>query len=93
MIRCQMQLDQWNKNLNKDDRFYMVAQIHDELVFDFPKSKTDPREDTAKGYGPSNRWRIEIMRKLMEEGGNDINIPTPVSVEFHPESWSKGYTL
>lgn len=40
MIRCQNLLDEWRDNYNLDA--YIVMQVHDELVFDFPKSKRSP---------------------------------------------------
>jgi hypothetical protein len=29
----------------------------------------------------------------MEKGGEDIGIPTPVSVEWHDVSWAKGVAI
>lgn len=83
MIRCQEKLDQWAS----EDGFngYLVMQIHDELVFDFPKA-ADPFDAPDN----SNLWRIEIIRKLMEQCGDDIGVPTPVSCEYHRDNWSVG---
>jgi hypothetical protein len=91
MIRTQEQLDQWNRQ--GGDNYFLCMQVHDECVFDFPLSETDPTKDNAKGYGPSNRWRIELIKKHMEEGGNDIGIPTPVGVEYHSHNWSEGIVV
>jgi DNA polymerase I-like protein with 3'-5' exonuclease and polymerase domains len=92
MIRVQAQLDEWNKGLSKEEirqRGYFVAmQVHDEMVFDFPKRghpKTDPKR--------SNLARVKVLQKLMEEGGNDIGIPTPVSIEYNERNWSEGVAV
>lgn len=99
MIRCQTQLDEWNRGLAYSD-YHLVMQVHDELVFDFPKSSVHPREDVDKTRPDgcklirrSNLWRIQKIRKLMEQGGDDIGIPTPVSCEFHETSWGEGETF
>jgi len=76
MIRCQEYLDSL-------DGYYMIIQIHDELVFDFPRGKT-PK---------ANYPKIRKIQKLMELGGEDIGIPTPVSVEYHPHTWAEGITI
>jgi len=77
MIRCQEQLDRWGSE------FKMVLQVHDELVFDFPR-----------GRGPepwrTNLPKIRRLKSLMESCGDDIGVPTPVAVEYHSESWAEG---
>lgn len=66
--------------------YFITLQVHDELVFDFPK-----------GYG-KEPWRTnlpvikEIMR-LMRMGGDDIGVPTPVSCKYHEVSWRKGFSI
>jgi hypothetical protein len=67
---------------------WLCLQVHDELVFDFPKAG-DPRRD-RKG---SNLGRARVLQKLMEESGTNIGVPTPVAVEYHPDSWAKGYSF
>lgn len=64
----------------------IVMQVHDELVFDFPK-----------GEG-SEPWRtnlpiIERIQGLMRQGGEDIGIPTPVGRKYHADNWSKGLSV
>ena len=82
MIRCQRKLDEWH---NEEDTFdgRIAMQVHDELTFDFPVP-SKPR---------GNVWRIRILRNLMEQGGDDIGIPTPVNVEYHEHNWSEGITI
>jgi len=58
----------------------MILQVHDELLFAFP---------TKNGRG-NNLREVAELRWLMEMGGDDLGIVTPVSVELHTESWEKG---
>jgi hypothetical protein len=101
MMRIQDQLDEWNREvLAKKPRlanaqdwirrhgYYMVANIHDEVVFSFPK-KGDPRIDKKS----SNLGRIRKLQKLMEEGGRCIGVPTPTSAEYHPETFKVGISF
>lgn len=77
LLRCQEQLDEWYE----EDSFngFITLTVHDELVFDLPKVENN-----------GNLWRVQRLRELMEQGGVDINVPTPVSVERHTESWADG---
>jgi len=57
---------------------YIIAMIHDELVFDVPKGK---------------ERAIPVMKnvkRIMESCGDLIGIPTPVSFEYHPENYEQG---
>jgi hypothetical protein len=60
----------------------MVCQVHDELVFDFP-------------YRPNkgNMPKIRKLRRLMEQGGDDIGLPTPVAFTYHASNWSEGIVV
>lgn len=83
MVRCDQQIREWNAD-GWDG--YMTMQVHDELVFDAPR-----------GIG-SEPWRTNLprmrrLKALMEDGGKGINVPTPVSVEYHAEDWSTGMAL
>lgn len=104
MIRCQAQLDEWNKPiLARQPKFatraagefwrymncyHLIMQVHDELVFDFPKVATNS-DKPWQAHLP----KLRKLRLLMEEGGNDIGIPTPVNMEYHPVTWSEGITI
>jgi DNA polymerase I-like protein with 3'-5' exonuclease and polymerase domains len=95
MVRCQEYLDEYNADRKPEYHARMVAQIHDELVFDFPKAKVSPLEvkdwKTDKfNYLRSNLPMVRRLRSLMEQGGEDIGVPTPVNVEYHPVCWAKG---
>jgi hypothetical protein len=62
---------------------HLIVEIYDELVFDFPRGRgTEPWRTNL----PAIR---EIMR-LMELGGDDIGVPTPVNCEYHAETWAVG---
>jgi DNA polymerase I-like protein with 3'-5' exonuclease and polymerase domains len=79
-IRCFPYLEELTR---KDSRgYYMVMQIHDELVFDFP-------------FEPDmgNLPKIKECKRLMELGGDDYGIPTPVDIEYNPVSWSEGVAV
>lgn len=94
MIRCQSQLDEWREHGGFDG--FMTLQVHDEIVFDFPKSRISPLDEQAKRSKfrlCSNLWRIKVLQKLMEQGGDDFGIPTPVNVEYHEHNWSLGKSL
>ncbi|MFA7162250.1 MAG: DNA polymerase [Candidatus Methanomethylophilaceae archaeon] len=84
MIRCQDYLDEINRK--RPGGFYMVMQIHDELVFDFPKGQGD---EPWKTHWPI----VKRIGELMEEGGKDYGIPTPVSCEYCDVSWDSGRSV
>lgn len=70
MVRCGAYLDTLPDH-------YMTAQVHDELLFDFPKSK--------KPFG--NLPKALELKRLMEQSGKDVGIPTPVNYTYHPANW------
>ena len=84
MVRVQEYLDYLNSVSSLG--YFIVMQVHDELVFDFP---------AGKGSEPwkSNYPKIRKIQKLMEQSGDDIGVPTPVGCEYHSESWATGVTL
>ena len=81
MIRCNEYLMDLNDKGSR--RYYMPIQVHDELMLDFPGSKR------ASG----NTLRIKRLASLMEKGGEDIGIPTPVGIEMHEHTWAEGKSL
>lgn len=82
MIRCEEYLQELRA---QGIDAYMVMQVHDELVFDFPAAPPEYSGD-RKRY--NRRYVAEIIRR-MEHGGDDLGIPTPVSAEYHPNNWSE----
>lgn len=93
MIRCQEQLDYWRRQDGFDGR--IVMQIHDELVFDFPKASRslEAQQKSLFRRSGDTLWRAKVLQGLMSLGGDDFGIPTPASCEFHAESWAKGVTV
>jgi DNA polymerase I-like protein with 3'-5' exonuclease and polymerase domains len=65
---------------------HMIAQVHDELLFDFPK---------GQGAEPwrTNLPRLLEIRRLIEQGGDDVGVPTPCGLEYHAVSWAEGVSV
>ena len=75
MVRCQNQLDEWNKKGNV--QYHLALQVHDEMVFDFPAG------------GRKNLPKVLRLKALMEQSGEDINVPLTVSCSWHPKNWAE----
>lgn len=84
MLSCQEYLDYLNEKFTGG--YYMIMQVHDELVFDFPKGK-------GKEPWKTNLPKMRKIKSLMESGGERIGIPTPVSLKYHAANWSEGISL
>lgn len=69
MVRCRDVLRQYPDH-------HMIAQLHDELDFDFPSDYDN---------GPI----LDELKSEMEKSGDDIGIPLKVSVAYHPNNWSE----
>lgn len=65
----------------------MILTVHDELDFDLPRC-----DNKEKPWETSLPYLMEI-KSIMESCGDDIGIPTPVTVEIHETMWSKGITI
>jgi len=59
--------------------YYMILQIHDELLFDFPIA--------APGV---NEKIIRNIARIMMLSGDDIGINLPVEIKRCSETWAKG---
>jgi hypothetical protein len=61
---------------------HLVLEVHDELLFDFPRGKSME----------TNLPRALELKALMEQAGMNLvpSIPTPVSMEYHIDSWENG---
>ena len=73
--------------------YYMIMQIHDELVFDFPAKRTNDWDSTSPENGLGNLEIIKEIKRLMELSGEDFNLPLPTGWTYHPYDWSTGYDL
>jgi len=93
MARCHTQLKVWRK---EGFDGFITLQVHDELIFDFPKTEVSPLDelDLPVGEkGKSNLWRMRVLKDLMEQGGRDMGIPLPVSINYHPNNWGEGFSI
>ena len=103
MVRCKQYLDYWSGgpkptdfepriarvNLPKQYRRtgfdgVMVMQVHDEIVFDLPSGGKGEVRFNA------NLPLIRELARVMSLSGDDIGVPTPVGIEYHPETWAEG---
>lgn len=77
MMRAMVRCYEYTQSLGPDYRICM--QVHDEIVVDFP-------------YVPNkgNLPKIRKLRRLMEQGGDDIGVPITCSVAYHPNNYSEG---
>ena len=62
------------------DEYKIIMTIHDELVFDFPKRKTNIR-------------KVKVIKELMEQSGEDLGLPTPVEVDRIRTNWAEGESI
>ena len=83
MIKTGEQLRAWS---DESWRGFCTMQVHDELVFDVPR---------GSGEKPwlTNLPRMREIQGLMESCGNGIGVPTPVSIEWHGESYAVGMAM
>ena len=73
MVRCDDLLEDWRE---KGFEAYLVAQVHDEMVFDFPYG------------GKANLPRVNQLVDLMQESGRDIGVPLPAVAKWCPVNWA-----
>lgn len=84
MILVQEFLDEYNRGKQDKDKVYLILQVHDEIVLDFPY-----KED--KGNLPVVFEICDIISRI----GNDLvpSMPLPFGVEKHPLTWADGEKL
>lgn len=80
LIRCSAQIEEWNRDFGRRN-WWIVMEVHDELVFDFPAG------------GRRNLPKVNKLRWLMEQSGTDIGVPLSVSVSYHPNNWAEEVAL
>ena len=72
-----------------DSRVIVLTTFdHDEMVFDLPAA-AHPLKNPKR----SNLKYLKVLKQLMERGGEDINVPTPVGLEYHDNNWAEGVTI
>lgn len=74
MQRAEVKVQEYLNKLGSD--YFMIMQVHDELVFDFPHKKN-------KGNLP----KINRIRKIMESCGDDVGVVLTCGVDYHPNDW------
>lgn len=86
MVQVQEYLDSLNGS--STEGYFVVMQVHDEIVLDFP---------AGKGSEPWKRNLPKIRRIAhgMAQIGLDFKpaVKTPVGIEYHAVSWNKGKTF
>jgi hypothetical protein len=82
-------------------RYFITLQVHDELVLDMPSGApyvgrrmfVGGRAVTITKPHEYNLPIVREVKRLMEMGGEDFGIPTPVSCEYGDTSWEEGITI
>ncbi len=79
LVRCAAQCAEWRA---EGFDAHVALEVHDEILFDFPMG-ADMEE---------NLPRAAVLKGLMEQAGENLvpRVPTPVSVEWHTDSWANG---
>jgi len=72
IMKAMLDIDKYLKSMPDH---HMIMQVHDELVFDFPKE--------------TNETVINTIKDIMEDKGRDIGIPLTVGIDRHPNNWSE----
>ena len=82
LVRCADQCARWRAG---GFDAHVALEIHDEILFDFPRGATMEE----------NLPRAIQLKELMERSGQDLipAIPTPVSVEYHDRTWAVGVAV
>lgn len=81
----QAELKRWKHDLEVLG-FHLIAQVHDELIFDFPKGQGDKPWEY-------NLPKVKHIVSEMARGGDDFGLPTPVSYKYHESTWSEGIAV
>lgn len=81
MRRSMVKVHDYLEKVSKEtgEVYKIVMQVHDEMVFDFPRGET---------YHDNLKIAVNV-KKLMESCGDDIGIPIPVSIEYTTTSWDE----
>jgi hypothetical protein len=106
MVRVQEFFDRLNRGERWRGRvwpggYHLALQVHDELVPDMPSGrpwvgKRVVGTDGARLIEQAWQYNLPVARevkRLMEVGGDNIGVPTPVSMEWHETSWAEGVSV
>lgn len=80
MVDIQNLLDQWGPS------YKMIANVHDEVVLDFPARFSKSGKDL-------NRPKVMAIRRAMERRGDCIGVKLTVGADRHDETWLKGVAV
>lgn len=86
MIKVDDFLGELNRKKFKARLAWQVMEVHDELVFRFPR-----------GWG-IEPWRMNLpyireIERLLKSCGDDIGISTPVGISYHADNWKDELVL
>ena len=79
MIEIQKLLDTWNEGLS-EPQYFMIANVHDEVLLDFPSGKR-------------NKAKVKAVQRTMERIGNDIGVTLTCGCDRIDETWLKGQAV
>lgn len=66
--------------------YYIAMNVHDEMVFDFPKGQ-------GKEPWKANLPIIKKIQKLMQSCGDAVGIPLTTSREYHETNWGSSLSV
>lgn len=75
MLRAMIKVSEYLR-VNKLYDFHIIMNVHDELVFDFPKK-------------PGIKIVVENIQKIMESVGECVGIPLTCGVSYHYNNWGE----
>lgn len=80
-------IDEYLRKETNDDAF-MTLQVHDELVFDFPRDGNmhENRDSLPKRH----RKQLGEIARLMIKAGADLSVETPVACDKIVKDWASG---
>lgn len=89
MMKAMIRVFGYLRKISSDygENYRIVMQVHDEMVFDFPESRIEIDEEGNEVL--SNLPIVKEVQRLMSKSGDDIGIPTPVSITYHPRNWKE----
>ena len=63
-------------NAKSKHGYYIIMQVHDELVLDLPAN------------GKDNDKVLKKVRRIMSKAADKVGVPVPTSIKKLPESWA-----
>lgn len=91
-------LNELRKQKNINAR--LILQVHDELIFAFPKSSTKIEQQSYMDEGKeqtgivlTNNEHVIRLKQIMEDAGAYYGIKTPADPEVVLESWDKSFKI